>query len=441
MFCDQTEITTAAGKGGDGLVSFRREKYLPKGGPDGGDGGRGGDVILRADANTDTLLALHTKKHFGAEKGRTGGPQKKHGANAEDCIILVPVGTQVFELPQDELIADLAVAGDECVVAVGGRGGYGNAHFTSSTRQTPRFAELGEPGETASLRLELKLVADVGVIGLPSAGKSTFLSAVSAARPKIGDFPFTTLIPNLGVARLPDDRSLIICDLPGLIEGASDGKGLGHQFLRHVARNRVLVHLIDCTSADPVAEYRTIRAELQQYDPALQEKAELVAFSKIDLLAGDPELLEMIATEFRAATGIPPQRFFAFSSASGEGTTAVLEACFAEVVQIKAAEAQSAPVAPRQPHVFRPHLVQNPKTFEITVEDEDAYRVSGKRIEQIVIQSDFTNAEAVLRVRDVLRKMGIEQQLLARGAKKGSRIHIGEKVLDFKPAVFSRNSS
>lgn len=440
MFCDITHISAHAGKGGGGLISFRREKYIPKGGPDGGDGGRGGDVVIRADENENSLIELHTKKKFAAPNGESGGPQNKHGAAADDLVIVVPVGTQIFDTDLDELIADLAVAGDECVVAVGGRGGFGNAHFTSSVRQTPRFAELGEPGESRNLRLELKLVADVGVIGLPSAGKSTFLSAISAARPKIGDFPFTTIVPNLGVAKLADHRSLVFCDLPGLIEGASEGKGLGHEFLRHMTRNRVLLHLIDCSGDDPAEAYRTIRDELTKYDRSLGDKSEVVALSKIDMLGGDPELISLLKQEFCARTKVDPNALFVLSSVSQNGIKPVLEECFRLVQERKRLEQEQIPDANRAPQVFRPHLTKNPKAFEIVPEGE-GFRVRGQRIEQIVVQSDFTNPEAILRVRDVLRKMGIESKLLAAGATKGTEILIGEKTFEFKPDIFSRKAS
>ncbi len=440
MFCDITQISASAGKGGDGLLSFRREKYIPRGGPNGGNGGRGGDVIVRADENENSLIELHTKKKFAAKNGIPGGTQNKNGSASEDCIIIVPVGTQIFDVTKEELIADLAISGDECVVALGGRGGFGNAHFTSSTRQTPRFAELGEPGETRHLRLELKLVADVGVIGLPSAGKSTFLSAVSAARPKIGDFPFTTIIPNLGVVKLPDQRSLVMCDLPGLIEGASQGKGLGHEFLRHIARNRVLLHLVDCTRDDIAADYQVIREELFRFDPTLADKSEVVAFSKIDLLGDDPELLKMLKEDFFRKTGVKPKNIFSLSSVVGQGTKEIIESCYQIVLVRKAEERLLAPAAERAPQVFRPHLILDPKAFEITLEEE-GYRISGQRIEQIVIQSDFSNDEAVMRVRDVLRKMGIEGKLIGLGAEKGATLFFGQKTLEFKPDIFSRKTA
>lgn len=435
MFCDITEITAKAGNGGDGLMAFRREKYIPRGGPDGGDGGRGGDVIFRADENENTLIDLHAKKIFHARNGEKGGTQKKHGASAEDIIIIVPTGTQIFDVLSNTLLADLIVHGDEFVAAVGGRGGFGNAHFTSSTRQAPRFAELGEPGEERTLRLELKLVADIGVIGLPNAGKSTFLSVISAARPKIGDFPFTTLIPNLGVAKLSQGRSLVFCDLPGLIEGAGEGKGLGHEFLRHISRNRVLLHLIDCNGEDVMQDYTIIRTELAKYNHELVTKKEIIALSKIDLLQNDTELLAALKQDLASQAGISPDDIFTLSSTSGIGIKPLLERCHAITVQQKQEERKLVPAPIREPIVFQPHLSVNPKAFEITPE-ADGYRIRGIRIEQIVTQSDMSNREAVMRVRDVLRKMGIETKLIGMGAEIGTKLIIGTKSLEFKPSVF-----
>lgn len=438
MFCDKTEITVQAGKGGDGLISFRREKFMPKGGPDGGDGGRGGDVIIRADAGLNSLIVLHTKKQFAAPAGVPGGDQRKTGGAGDDAVILVPVGTQVYDRKQGELMADLAVDGDEFIAAVGGRGGFGNAHFTSSIRQAPRFAELGEPGEFRELALELKLVADLGIIGLPSAGKSTLLAAISAARPKVGDFAFTTLIPNLGVAALSGGRSLVCCDLPGLIEGASEGKGLGHEFLRHVSRNRILLHLIDGNAADPVADYTVIREELRKYDPALAEKPEIIAFSKTDSFGDDPEMLTLIVQDFCRRTNIDPKTVFGISAVSNKGVKEVIERCYALNEAEKTKAAAAAPAPARAAVVFRPHLDQNPKAFEV-IATETGWRVSGRRIEQIVVQSDFTNPEAVMRVRDVFRKMGIERELNRQGAVSGDQVLIGEKELRFEPELFGRS--
>ncbi|QQS59864.1 GTPase ObgE [Candidatus Peregrinibacteria bacterium] len=437
MFCDEANITVRAGKGGDGLISFRREKYIPKGGPDGGDGGRGGDVVFRADANADTLTDFRTKKFFSAERGVPGGPQKKHGRSAEDLVLLVPVGTQICE-DSGEPIADLNHPNAECVVAVGGRGGYGNAHFTSSVRQTPRFAELGEPGEERSLHLELKLVADVGIIGLPSAGKSTLISRITDARPKVGDFPFTTLIPNLGVASLSGGRSLIFCDLPGLIEGASEGRGLGHQFLRHISRNRVLLHLVDISAENPVENYKTIREELRRYDLELCKKPEILVLSKTDLLGDDEEMILEFLQEMKPVFS---GKAVAISAASGHGISELLEIAKKAVDDSRAAEPEEERFENLPDTVlYQPHLQKNPKAFTVAVEEE-AFRISGIRIEQIAVQTDFSNPEGVLRLRDVFRKMGIEKELLKSGAKQGSILLIGKKTFEFQPNIFRKNNN
>lgn len=434
MFCDQTHISVTAGKGGDGLISFHRARGFAKGGPDGGDGGRGGDVIIQADENMNTLIELHTKKKFAAKKGDTGGPQKMHGASAEDLILRVPVGTQIFSQKEGGLMADLSVHGDECIAAVGGRGGYGNWHFRSSVRQTPRFAELGEPGETYDLQLELKLVADVGIIGLPSAGKSTLLSSCTSARPKIGGFPFTTLTPQLGVAELKGNRSLVLCDLPGLIEGASQGRGLGHDFLQHISRNRVLVHLVDITAEDPTENYNIIRKELQEYLPELLEKPEIIAFSKIDVLGEDQEFIDIFAKDFLLKTKRKQSDIHFLSSVSQKGISELLEKAFVINQQEKKREKVEHPQAERERKVFRPHLIKNPKAFTITP-GNDGFRISGKRIEQIAVMSDFSNREAILRMRDVLRKMGIETKLLSLGAEQGTPLYFGKKELIFQPDI------
>lgn len=437
MFCDSTEITVSAGKGGDGLISFHRAKYLPKGGPNGGDGGRGGDVIFRADENLDTLVELHTKKKFSAKKGECGMPKNMHGADAEDIVIRVPVGTQFFDQKTGELLADLEVHEDEFVAAVGGRGGYGNAHFTSSIRQTPRFAELGEPGESADLRLELKLVADVGIIGLPSAGKSTFISAITAARPKIGAFPFTTIIPNLGVAKLSQNRSLVFCDMPGLIEGASEGKGLGHEFLQHVSRNRVLIHLVDISAENPAKDYIIIREELKKYNPKLIEKPEVIVFSKVDILGNDKDLLQMLKKEFCEKTKKKQKDIFSISSVAHIGLPELLEKVFSLVRDARKNDPDFQKAAARKKMVFRPHMSANPKAFEI-LKEKEGYRIKGIRIEQIVVQTDFTNTEAVMRVRDVLRKMGIEGKLKGLGAVHGTPLYVGTQEFSFEPNLLKK---
>lgn len=286
MFIDEAVITVKAGDGGKGCVSFRREKYIPKGGPDGGNGGDGGNVVFVADENVNTLLDFRGTHHWRAQSGEAGRSKQQSGLAGQDLVIRVPPGTMIFDATTDELLADLG-HGAQAVIARGGKGGWGNEHFKSSINQAPKTADPGEPGEQKRLRLELKLIADVGLIGMPNAGKSTLLSTLTAARPKIADYPFTTLVPQLGIAELGPERRLVIADIPGLIEGASRGAGLGHEFLRHVERTRVLVHLLDAAPTDgsnPADNYRTIRAELAGYSPMLAEKDELIVLNKIDLL-------------------------------------------------------------------------------------------------------------------------------------------------------------
>ncbi|MEM7576557.1 MAG: GTPase ObgE [Planctomycetota bacterium] len=330
MFIDSAHIFVRSGKGGDGCISFRRMKYIPKGGPDGGNGGDGGSVILVADANVETLLDFTGKHHWHAQNGEPGRGKQQWGAKAPDLEIMLPPGTQVYDDETDELLLDLAKPGQRVVICQGGRGGFGNEHYKTPVHQTPREAKPGEPGEEKTLRLELKLVADVGLLGKPNAGKSTLLSKVSAARPKIADYPFTTLIPQPGVADLGQGRRLVICDIPGLIEGAASGAGLGHRFLRHVERTAVLVHLLDADpedGSDPVANYRAIRDELVAYSPALADKPEVVVLSKVDLLGGEEDVaaaVELIAEQL----GQTPM---AISSATGHGLTTLLETVWTQL--------------------------------------------------------------------------------------------------------------
>lgn len=325
MLIDQAIIHVRSGKGGDGKVSFRREKYIPKGGPDGGDGGRGGDVILVATAGVDTLLDFSGRHHWHAADGGGGGSRQCHGANADDLAIRLPSGTLVYNHDTGELLGDLSAPGMRLCVARGGRGGFGNEHFKSSTNQTPRTASPGEPSEELTLRLELKLVADVGLVGKPNAGKSTLLSRVTRARPKVADYPFTTLEPNLGIAELPGERRLVLADIPGLIMGAHQGSGLGTAFLRHIERTRVLVHLLEIDpsdQSDPAENYRVIRHELNSYSPLLARKPEIVAVSKMDLLA-TPEDRVAAVELLEGAIG---RKVLTISSVAGEGLGELLEA-------------------------------------------------------------------------------------------------------------------
>ncbi|GAB4186304.1 MAG: GTPase ObgE [Phycisphaeraceae bacterium] len=330
MLVDSATIFVRSGKGGDGAVSFRREKFIPKGGPDGGDGGDGGSVILEASPNVDTLLDFSGKHHWYAQDGQPGGRKQCAGKAGEDLVIHLPPGTLVYDAETGELIADLDHLGKRLVIAPGGKGGLGNARFKSATNQTPQQATPGGPAVERHLRLELKLIADVGLVGLPNAGKSTLLSRVSRATPKIADYPFTTLEPNLGIAELSEGRRIVFADIPGLIEHAHEGQGLGTRFLRHIERTRLLVHLIDIDPADgsdPVANYRIIRGELEAYSPTLAEKPELVVLSKMDL-AGDEADHAAAVELFQQALGRP---VLTISAATGTGLTELLEACWAEL--------------------------------------------------------------------------------------------------------------
>jgi GTP-binding protein len=328
MFVDQAVIHVRAGKGGDGCVAFRREKYEPKGGPSGGNGGNGGDVVLAADENVNTLLDFRGRYHWEAEDGEPGRAKQCHGSHGRSRVIRVPQGTLVFDAQTAELLCDLRGHGEQFVIARGGRGGFGNEHFKSSTNQTPRQASPGEQGEERELRLELKLIADVGIVGMPNAGKSTLLAAVTDATPKIADYPFTTLAPQLGIAALDASRRLVLADIPGLIEGAATGAGLGHEFLRHIERTRVLVHLLDVAPADgsnPAANYRLVREELMRYSALLAEKPELIVLNKLDVLPDEAERAAAVA-KLRAELQLGrDEELLGISAATRAGTREMLE--------------------------------------------------------------------------------------------------------------------
>lgn len=323
MFIDRAVLYVKGGDGGNGVVSFRREKFIPKGGPDGGDGGHGGDVILIADEGLSTLLDFQHRRHFRAQRGTHGQGATRHGKRGGSLVVPVPVGTVVRDADTRDVLADLVQHGQRVIVARAGRGGRGNARFATPTRRAPRHAEPGEPGQERNIQLELKLIADVGLVGLPNSGKSTLLSRVSAARPKIADYPFTTTEPYLGVVGLPDGRSFILADIPGLIEGAHQGAGLGHTFLRHISRTSVLIHLVDLAvpERDPVTDFQTVNHELRLYDPALEQRPMLVALNKID----QPQARERVAA-VAAAIGKLGYQVFAMSGATGEGVEALMYA-------------------------------------------------------------------------------------------------------------------
>jgi GTP-binding protein len=336
QFIDQAEIQVQAGNGGDGMVAFRREKYVPAGGPAGGNGGRGGSVILQASEHLQTLLDFRYNHLFKAEDGQKGGPKNMTGASGRDRIIEVPCGTMAYDGETDELLGDLVAPGQTLCVAVGGKGGLGNAHFLSNHNRAPERALPGLPGEARLLRLELKLLAEVGIIGLPNAGKSTLIASLSAARPKIADYPFTTLIPNLGVVRKPSGDGTVFADIPGLIEGAHQGVGLGHDFLRHVERTRLLLHLIDVTSEDPIADYRTIQHELEAYGRGLTDRPQILALNKIDAM--DPDLdIQAIATNLHTLSQAP---VFQISAATQSGLDVLMNQVWQTLDQMQMEAAQ-----------------------------------------------------------------------------------------------------
>ena len=415
-FIDKVTVTVAAGKGGNGRTSFRREKFIAKGGPDGGDGGKGGDIVLLASNNQNTLAAFRYRKELKAEAGQAGGKNRKHGRSAADLIVTVPVGT-VAAVIDGEVVADLTADGQRAVVARGGGGGFGNAHFVSSRRQAPNFAEKGEPGEIVDLQLELKMIADVGLVGLPNAGKSTLLSKLSNARPEIGDYPFTTLTPNLGVVDIDKSTSVLFADIPGLIEGAAEGKGLGHDFLRHIERTAVIMHLIDAYGEDVVGAYQTVRAELEAYQPELIKRPEIIALNKVEGLDKAAVAGLMARLEAAAPAGTP---LFAVSAQAGTGLRPLL---FAVKAAVRTARAQPAE-EPSTPGIPVLTLDDTADKWEIKQEG-DKFVITGRKIEQFADRTDFDNEQAVQRLRDIMRRMGILHELGRRGIKPGQTVIIG----------------
>ena len=418
MFIDVATVYIKAGKGGDGAVSFRHEKYVDKGGPDGGDGGRGGDVIFRATKDLNTLLKFRYKPELVAEPGQAGSKRNRRGRSGNPLVVEVPMGTIVRR--GGEIIADLTEDGQEAVVAKGGDGGFGNAHFKSSTRQAPRIAELGEPGDEFESGLELKLLADVGLLGFPNAGKSTFLSVVSNARPEIADYEFTTITPNLGVADI-DDGSILIADIPGIIEGASEGRGLGDQFLRHVERTAVLLHMIDAYSDDPAEKYQTIRRELEKYSFELAERPEVVALTKCEGL--DQEIIAMQATAIQNVA--PNAEVIAISSTTSMGITDLLRLLRRRVKEHRQIEAEA--VENDEPEglpVIELSKKQVADAWQVE-QEEDGYRVTGEKIEKFARRTNFEQYEAVNRLRDIMRKYGISHEIIRRGGTGESIVRIG----------------
>jgi GTPase len=424
MFLDRVTIWVRAGDGGDGAATFRREAHVPKGGPDGGDGGRGGSILIRVDPGLTTLRDFRFTHHFRAESGGRGLGAKRHGKSGEDLVIAVPPGTGVLDDATGALLADLVATGQEVTIARGGRGGLGNVHFATSTHRAPQHAQKGEPGEERGLRLELRLIADVGLVGLPNAGKSTLLGALTAARPKIDSYPFTTLEPNLGVMDLGDaaDRRPTVADVPGLIEGASSGAGLGHAFLRHVERTRVLVHVVDGAARDPGWDHDVIREELRLHDPRLLDKPLVVVFNKMDLPAAREAW-----PAFEAALRAEGLTVVAVSAESGDGLGR-LRAIAGELLP----DVDDAAEVPEPFGVVIHQLDAAGDGF--TMERErDAHRVRGKRIERIAAQTNFDVEESAERFQRALDRLGIDGALRKAGIQPGDVVRIGAIEFEWGP--------
>lgn len=424
MFLDRVKIFVKGGDGGNGIVAFRREKYVPYGGPSGGDGGRGGNVIIKVDAGLNTLIDFKYRRHYKAPRGEHGGGSNKSGRNASDLVLKVPPGTVVKDADTGEIIADLVSEGEEVIVARGGRGGRGNTRFATPTRKAPTFAEKGEPGEEKWIILELKLIADVGIIGLPNTGKSTLLSVLTEAKPKIADYPFTTLMPNLGVVKIEDGESFVMADIPGLIEGAHKGAGLGYQFLRHIERTKVFIHVLDGSGMggrDPLKDFELVNLELKEYNEKLIAKPQIVAVNKMDLPPSkenysriQQELTEegykVFPISAVAKTGLKQMVYYVYEVLKREKAKALEEKFSEEKI------------------VFRDSPLEE-KGYDIKKEGE-AFVIKGRRIERLAAMTDFNNEEALRRFQRIVQRMGIEDDLKELGIKEGDIVRI--KDIEFE---------
>ncbi len=429
MFVDQVKVYVKGGDGGNGMVAFRREKYVPKGGPAGGDGGKGGDVIFEVDEGLRTLMDFRYKKHFKAPKGENGMSKNQHGKNAEPLVVKVPPGTVVIDDDTKEVIADLTEHGQRSVIAKGGRGGRGNTRFASPTNPAPEICEKGEPGEERYVTLELKLLADVGLVGFPSVGKSTLLSVVSSAKPKIAAYHFTTIVPNLGVVETEDGRSFVMADLPGLIEGAHQGVGLGHQFLRHIERTRVIVHVIDMSAMegrDPYEDYLTINEELKQYNLRLTERPQIVVANKMDM----PNAAENLS-QFKRKLQDKNVSIFPISAVTRQGIRELLFA-IADLLE----KTPEFPLYFDETEASAPNRVvytlkDEKPSFTISRDSDGAFILSGEKVEKLFKMTDFSRDESVRRFARQLRKMGVDDALRERGAKDGDTVRLLEFEFEF----------
>ena len=424
MFCDEALIEVSAGNGGNGLVSFRHSRHKAHGGPNGGDGGRGGDVYFRVNPNLNTLSKFLSKKFYQAENGEDGKKENCRGKSGEDLIIEVPEGTLLVNKQNGGIISDISQENPEVLVVKGGRGGFGNAHFATSRRQAPKFAEKGELGESMILKLELKLVAEVGIIGYPSVGKSTLISVISNAKPKIAEYEFTTIVPNLGVVR-SKDYEFVVCDIPGLIDGASAGKGLGHKFLKHIERCKMLLHLIDITREDIFEDFDAINRELEIFNPSLISKPQIAVINKIDTIDKKKLLTKIKKLKKHSALDVIP-----ISAVTGEGVEELLNETANLLRVLRRKEIKEEKDVDYK--VFKPHLEDSFKSKEFSIDRKDAkWLVKGKRIEQIANMTDWSNDEAVGRFHDILRKMNITKELMKRGVRTGDMIYVGSVAVEF----------
>jgi GTPase len=473
-FCDQTQFTIKSGNGGSGAIAWRRTKKIAKGGPEGGDGGKGGDVIFRVNPHLNTLSHLNQKKLYGAETGEAGMKQRKHGKNGEDLIIEVPAGTLIYKKENEkeienwklkiensarekkrELLADLSNNHQTFAASLGGKGGFGNAHFVSSIRQAPNFAELGEETDPLEVQLELKLVADVAIIGIPSAGKSSLIQVISNSKSPIGNYHFTTLVPHLGVAQVSPTETFVLADIPGLIEGAAEGKGLGHKFLKHTERSRLILHLIDPTQGDPLENFKKINAELKKFSTRLAKQPQVVVINKSDLI--DEDILLDLLKDLKKSTKSKVFTFYPhpISAGSTHGTQDLKKFLYQLFQDNKDSLSVSvgdpsytqvnSPGQMGEHKVFRPHLTDEryyrvekltaariPNELKDTSKKRSIYKVTGKRIEQIVNMTNFENTEAVERVYDVLKKMKIKKELQKLGAVDQDRVIVGRQTIEFR---------
>lgn len=426
MFVDQTKIDVQAGKGGDGAVAFRHEKYVPLGGPAGGDGGRGGSIILVADSGLRTLMDFRFRRKFKADNGENGRIKSQYGKGAKDVYLKVPMGTSVYDFNTGELLGDLVENGQELVVAHGGRGGRGNIHFATSTHTAPEIAENGEPGEFRTLRLELKVLADVGLVGFPSVGKSTLLSVVTKAKPKIAAYQFTTLTPNLGMVVLPDGRDFSMADLPGLIEGASQGVGLGIQFLRHVERTKVILHMISMdpnNGRDAYDDYKTIKKELAGYTKDLTTKKELIVATQMDIPGSEEKL-----TEFKKKLG-DDKVVYPISSVTHQGVKELMNVTANLVDEVAKQEAEK----PAEAKVTeKEYVYKKPdNSFTVTKTGENTYTVTGEKLERLVQMTNLDHTDGIMLLARKLKNMGVDAALRAKGASEGDEVNIGDLTFEF----------